>query len=69
MRCHWVRANDVPGGKFHLPGCMGGAVYGPRGCTCPPKSAAKDRKDLERRVTELEQKLERIAAQTANKGT
>lgn len=30
--CHWARAPGV--GLFHVPGCMGAAVYGPDGCTC-----------------------------------
>lgn len=34
MKCHY--SHDDEGNKFWFPGCMGGAVYGPRGCTCRP---------------------------------
>lgn len=30
--CHWARAPKV--GLFHVPGCMGAAVGGPKDCTC-----------------------------------
>lgn len=57
MTCRWVRDKSVPGGKFHLPGCMGAAVYGPGGCTC---SEARRKKELEDRVDELERRLARL---------
>lgn len=33
MRCHYIRVERE---KIFIPGCMGGAVYGPKGCTCYP---------------------------------
>lgn len=32
MQCTW--AEEESGFRFFLPNCMGGAVYGPNGCTC-----------------------------------
>ena len=32
MSCKWVKEED--GYQFFLPDCIGGAVYGPHGCTC-----------------------------------
>ena len=29
--CKWVTDEGI---RFYLPNCMGGAVYGPDGCTC-----------------------------------
>ena len=57
-RCHYVFDREV--GRLHIPGCMGAAVYGPRGCTCPPKprKADMDRIDrLEERLEKLERRL------------
>lgn len=52
-RCHWHTAG---GERFMLPGCMGGAVHGWNGCTCPRggKSAEQRILELEARVQELE---------------
>jgi hypothetical protein len=61
MNCHWVKDSSVPGGKYHLPGCMGSAVYGPRGCTCPVN---RKRRDIDARVTELERRLEKLETTT-----
>jgi hypothetical protein len=33
-KCHM--AKDENGKRYWLPRCMGGAVYGKRGCTCDP---------------------------------
>lgn len=57
-RCRWISAAEVPGGRFHLPGCMGSAVYGPDGCTCPP--AERARKDLEQEVGELKARVAKL---------
>ena len=50
-RCHWERDPEI--GRWHYPGCMGGAVYGPEGCTCPPAQPKKDA--IEGRVAKLEE--------------
>lgn len=55
--CRWIKDADVPGGKYLVPGCMGSAVYGLRGCTCSRRRA---RDDLERRVEKLESRLAAI---------
>lgn len=57
MRCHWV--NDPEIGRWHYPGCIGGAVYGPSGCTC---GASARKETAEARISKLEEKLERIEA-------
>lgn len=49
--CRWIRDADVPGGKYHVPQCIGAAVYGPGACTCNPQ---RKQKDLEDRVAKLE---------------
>lgn len=55
-RCQFK--NDPEIGRYHLPGCIGGAVYGPNGCTCGPMDRAPKEssliKDLERRIAALE---------------
>lgn len=55
-RCHWHVAE---GERFWLPGCMGSAVYGPDGCTCPrhKKSAEQRIFELEAKVAELEKQI------------
>ena len=53
MHCHW-RTED--GERFMLPGCMGGAVYGMRGCTCVRPS----RKQLEQRIEALEDRVKKL---------
>jgi hypothetical protein len=58
MKCHWSHADD--GHRFWLPGCMGGAVYGPHMCTCPRKmqSAEKQReKDLLKTIRDQEKEI------------
>ena len=59
MRCHWVSDTDVPGGRYHFPGCMGAAVYGPAGCTC---GVVREREDLEGKVERLELRVKRLEA-------
>lgn len=56
MRCHMHTAE---GERFFLPGCMGGAVYGKDGCTCPKRSA----KSTEQIVFELEERIADLEAQ------
>jgi hypothetical protein len=59
--CHWARAPKV--GLFHVPGCMGGAVYGPEGCTCKLPLSDKERNwraAYRRAALELERALDRI---------
>ncbi len=48
MRCHAEK------GAF-IPGCMGGAVYGKEGCTCP--SRAEMEKDSQDKIRALETRL------------
>lgn len=62
MNCYWATDKEI--GRYHVPGCMGSAVYGPGGCTCRP---SQRKKSLEQKVVELEErirKLERLLAQT-----
>lgn len=46
MRCH------TDGGVF-IPGCMGGAVYGKRGCTCTRDAVERKRDELADAIREL----------------
>lgn len=64
-RCHWE--NDAEIGRWFLPGCMGGSVYGPRGCTCgsrrKPRATEDDEDDgptTDERLDALERKLDEI---------
>jgi hypothetical protein len=62
-RCRWYTDPEI--GRWLLPGCMGAAVYGPRGCTCGTMSESEY---LEEKVSELEDRvreLERQARQAA----
>lgn len=52
--CHYIR--DKEAGRVFLPGCMGGAVYGPYGCTCEKPS----RSSLERRIEKLEKRVKQL---------
>jgi hypothetical protein len=52
--------HDPEIGRWHLPGCMGAAVYGPEGCTCPSTSEEDHRNELETRIASLEERLERL---------
>ena len=57
-RCHYIFDRDV--GRVLIPGCMGSAVYGKDGCTCPePPMPAK-------RVGEIEDRLAGIEAALAS---
>jgi hypothetical protein len=56
--CTWRR--DPAIGRWFLPGCLGGAVYGERGCTCDRrKNTAAER------ITQLEQQVEELKATVA----
>jgi hypothetical protein len=57
MRCHNITDPEV--GVVHIPGCMGCAVYGHRGCTCPAKPR---RNDVEKRLDALEKQLSELTA-------
>ena len=50
------RCKTVDG--VHIPGCMGCAVYGHRGCTCPPYS-------LDDRLAKIERRLKRLESRPA----
>lgn len=59
--CHWARSPGV--GLFHVPGCMGGAVYGPDGCTCKLPLSDKERNwraAYRRSASDLEHAKDRI---------
>lgn len=53
MACRWIRDPEI--GRWHLPDCMGGAVYGPNGCTCDRRISGRT----------VEMRLERIEAHLA----
>lgn len=54
-RCHMHNAG---GERFFLPGCMGGAVYGRDGCTCPTGKGEEQRiYELECEVAELKKQI------------
>jgi hypothetical protein len=55
-RCTWIR-NKIAG-KCFIPGCMGGAVYGPGGCTCTSDITATD--EMEIRIERLEKKVKQL---------
>lgn len=63
-RCRWRYDREV--GRYWLPGCMGGAVYGESGCTCP---TGPSRAELEDRVEKLEAEVTQLRAATVTKGT
>lgn len=61
--CHWEKLPD--GTKFWYPDCMGGAVYGKTGCTCPSKPRKKSKtkiQELEDRIKNLEDIVKEIQA-------
>ena len=53
-RCHWVDQGD--GIQFFVPHCMGGALDGPKACTCrdvtPPLYERLQRERMHRRAME-----------------
>ena len=56
-RCRWVRHKDVPGGKYHLPGCYAGAMTEGQQCHCPSNGPS--------RIDLLELRIERLEARLA----
>mgnify|MGYP006961553976 CR=1 FL=1 len=63
-RCRWM--NDKEIGRWHLPGCMGAAVYGPDGCTCEPVSREQALEDRIERLEDRIEKLERMVRSRAS---
>lgn len=60
--CTWKRDHKI--GRYFVPGCMGGAVYGEGGCTCDRKknTTAERIAQLERRVEDLTATVTRLEA-------
>lgn len=59
--CHWVAHRRR---RVFIPGCYGGMLHGPEGCTCREHGNATTHERivaLERRVALLERKLEKRA--------
>ena len=56
MHCRFRVDKKV--GRYWLPACMGGAVYGPHGCTCP--SGTNGYYDMEERMDRLEKKVKQL---------
>ena len=56
MYCRWRVDKKV--GRYWLPECMGGAVYGPHGCTCPAGENGSE--DIEERVERLEKQVKQL---------
>ena len=55
-RCHYIFDKEV--GRILIPGCMGAAVYGKEGCTCPtPPLREKQVRTIEERLTDIERQL------------
>ena len=44
MSCHWVK--DIDGLMHYMPECIGGAVYGPDGCTCVVPESKIESKEM-----------------------
>jgi hypothetical protein len=61
-RCQWLTDPEI--GRWFLPGCMGGAVYGESQCTCGPPAGEPDGDEptIEDRLTAIETQLQRLAA-------
>ena len=55
--CHVYRG-------VHIPGCMGCAVYGHAGCTCPPRDRKTEIDRLHTRVAALEAKVAKLSRTT-----
>jgi len=56
-RCR--RVYDAEIGWWDLPGCIGSAVYGPSGCTCPSPQSDKT---IEERLRAVEEAIATIAS-------
>lgn len=56
-KCHYYTDPET-GERFHIPGCMGGAVNMEYGCTCYPRTEKGERKETESdKVRALEKEL------------
>jgi len=51
----------------YIPGCMGGAVYGKRGCTCEKKTNGDRIAELEAEVAKLRAIIDRLLELTSLK--
>lgn len=65
--CRWKTDPQI--GRYHIPGCMGGAVCGPSGCTCGTRNRSTSERitDLEEQVAELTARLA-LAEQEKGRG-
>lgn len=68
--CRFIRDPDVPGGRYHVPGCWTG-VFNEIVCDCEKaprrrsRSARDERDDLAQRVSLLEEQLDSLREQVA----
>jgi len=69
MRCHYIYDKET--WNVHIPGCWGGAIYGPTHCTCrsrPPQTFnefekqeyRENLKELSKQIRELESENSRL---------
>ena len=64
--CYYIR--DPEAGRVLIPGCMGAAVYGIGGCTCPkPPRPQREGPAIEGRVEKLEREIAELRALVARK--
>lgn len=61
-RCYWHRDPEI--GRVFIPGCIGGGVSGPDGCTCPDV-APTYRTMLKRKIAQIEADLAETRARLA----
>lgn len=66
--CHW--RTDAKIGRYFVPGCMGGAVYGEGRCTCQHRRASTAGRlaALEDQVESLTARLEAALAPNTTEG-
>lgn len=57
-RCMWKRDKKI--GRWFLPGCMGGAVHGPDGCTCKKPSTESRIEKLERELADVKNEMREL---------
>lgn len=57
MVCSWHTDKEI--GRYHVPDCWGGAIYGPEVCYCDRE---KEAQSLEDRVSELERQVSRLTS-------
>ncbi len=58
LPCHYV--NDPQAGRVLIPGCMGAAVYGRRGCTCPKVGRETEMEIVHKQIARLEKKIKEL---------